>query len=72
MATTFCPECKRSLDLGVQLYEGQRVICPECGAHLEVISLKPIELDWVYDRELLKDYFGVLPAAFCRGKAGSC
>ncbi len=70
MTTTFCPECERSLDLGAQPYEGQRVICPECGAHLEVISLKPLELDWVYDKELLKDNFGV-PAAFYRGKAGS-
>jgi len=35
-----------------------------------VISLKPLELDWVYDEELFKDDFGVR-AAFYRGKAGS-
>jgi lysine biosynthesis protein LysW len=67
MTTTFCPECGHSLDLGAQPYEGQRVICPECGAHLEVISPKPLELDWVYDKALFKYDFGVR-AALCRGK----
>jgi len=70
MTTAFCPECEHSLNLGAQPYEGQRVICPECGACLEVISLKPLELDWVYD-ELFKNNFGVR-AAFSRGKVGSC
>jgi len=71
MTTAFCPECEHSLNLGAQLYEGQRIICPECGARLEVISLKPLELDWVYDKELFKNNFGVR-AAFTRGKVGSC
>lgn len=23
--------------------------CPRCGAYLEIISVEPLELDWVYD-----------------------
>jgi lysine biosynthesis protein LysW len=70
MTTTFCPECEHSLNLGAQPYEGQQVICPECRARLEVVSLKPLELDWVYEKELFKNDFEV-PAAFSRGKVGS-
>jgi len=70
MTTAFCPECEHSLNLGARPREGQRLICTECGARLEVISLKPLELDWVYDEELFKDNFGVR-AAFSRGKVGS-
>lgn len=49
MAVAFCPECGEGVKLGSQPHEGQRVTCNECGASLEVISLKPLELDWVYD-----------------------
>ena len=70
MAVAYCLECRNSIDLGARPHEGQRLICSECGARLEVISLKPLELDWVYDEELFKDDFGVR-AAFYRGKAGS-
>ena len=48
MAVTLCPECGH--DLGADLYEGQRVICTTCKAHLEVINLESLELDWVYDK----------------------
>ena len=49
MVTAVCPECRYGINLGVQPYEGQRVICAGCGANLEVISLEHLELDWVYD-----------------------
>jgi lysine biosynthesis protein LysW len=65
-----CLECRKSIDLGARPHEGQRLICTECGAHLEVISLKPLELDWVYDGELFKDDFGVR-TIFSRGRVGS-
>jgi lysine biosynthesis protein LysW len=71
MAVAYCLECRKSIDLGARPHEGQRLICSECGARLEVINLKPLELDWVYyDDELFKDDFGVR-AVFSRGKAGS-
>jgi lysine biosynthesis protein LysW len=49
MAVAFCPECGQGIQLGAQPHEGQRVACSECGAELEVISVRPLELDWVYD-----------------------
>ncbi len=70
MAVAYCLECRKSIDLGARPHEGQWLICSECGARLEVISLKPLDLDWVYDEELFKDDFGVR-AVFYRGKAGS-
>jgi lysine biosynthesis protein LysW len=49
MPVALCPECGCGIDLGARPCEDQRVICVECRAHLEVISLSPLELDWVYD-----------------------
>ncbi len=49
MAVAFCLECGNSINLDTRLHEGQRLICTGCGARLEVISLRPLELDWVYD-----------------------
>ena len=49
MAVAFCPECETGIKLGNTPREGQQVTCPECGAELEVISLKPLELDWAYE-----------------------
>ncbi len=48
MAVAFCLECGNTIDLGARLYEGQQLICTECGARLEVINVRPLELDWVY------------------------
>lgn len=48
MATAFCLECGNTIILGARLHEGQRLICTECGARLEVINVVPLELDWVY------------------------
>ncbi len=46
-----CPECDADIELkpGVEL--GDPVSCTECGAQLEVISLKPAELDYALDLE---------------------
>lgn len=49
MAVGFCPECGQGIQLGAQPHESQRAICNECGASLEVISVRPLELDWVYN-----------------------
>jgi lysine biosynthesis protein LysW len=70
MAMAFCLECGNTITLGVQPYEGQQVVCPKCRAHLEVVSLTPLQLDWVYEEELFKSDFEV-PVAFSRGKVES-
>lgn len=52
MAVAFCPECGEGIRLGSQPHEGQRVTCAECSASLEVISVRPLELDWAYDEPI--------------------
>ena len=40
-----CPECFAELDLGSGLEEGEIIVCPDCGAELEVLSLQPLTLE---------------------------
>jgi lysine biosynthesis protein LysW len=42
---TLCPECAHRLKLGARLHVGQRKICSNCNANLEVASLNPLVLD---------------------------
>jgi lysine biosynthesis protein LysW len=48
----YCPECDSMimLDRGV-VKVGMRIKCPECSTMLEVISLKPLELDYAFEDE---------------------
>jgi len=46
-----CPGCGHSINLREGVKVGELVECPECGEPLEVISLKPIELDYAFDGE---------------------
>jgi alpha-aminoadipate/glutamate carrier protein LysW len=42
--TANCPECDASVDLeGMGLNE--IVVCADCGADLELVSLEPVQLD---------------------------
>lgn len=49
VATARCPGCGRTVKLGAQPSESQRLGCPHCGDHLEIINLEPPELDWAFD-----------------------
>ncbi len=42
---TSCPECSYRLKLGARPHIGQRKICSNCNANLEVISVSPLVLD---------------------------
>jgi len=44
-----CPECEGEFRTGPILKVGQRLVCPNCDAELEVIHLSPLELDWAFD-----------------------
>ncbi len=44
MAT--CPDCDAPLPQRKKFYIGQLIICPECGASLEIVNLKPLEVDY--------------------------
>ncbi len=44
LLTALCPECAGALDLPTDLLEGEIVPCADCGADLEVLTLRPLEL----------------------------
>ncbi|MGC9348732.1 MAG: hypothetical protein ACP5JG_11380 [Anaerolineae bacterium] len=46
-----CPECGAKLSLAEDLERWDRIYCEACHAELEVLSLKPLELEAVYDFE---------------------
>jgi lysine biosynthesis protein LysW len=45
----YCPECDSRIRFHSKAQLGQRVICQECGETLEIVRLRPLELDWAYD-----------------------
>jgi len=47
--SALCVECDAELNLVGRVRLGQRIICPNCGVQLEVISTHPIEVDIAYD-----------------------
>lgn len=47
--SALCVECDAELNIGGRVRLGQRIICPNCGVQLEVISTHPIEVDIAYD-----------------------
>lgn len=47
MATALCPDCGQKIVIGPKPKKGQWVSCPHCNADLEIINIRPIELDWV-------------------------
>ncbi len=46
-----CPDCGARVSLKETAKIGTIVKCPECGERLEVISLKPPELEYAYEEE---------------------
>lgn len=49
VARAVCPGCRRKVELDPQIEQGEWVNCPHCNADLEVISLRPLVLDWADD-----------------------
>jgi len=47
--SALCVECDSDLNIFGRVRLGQRIICPNCGVTLEVISTHPIEVDVAYD-----------------------
>lgn len=47
-----CPACEGNLDIEADdVEEGEMLDCPECGAELEVVNTKPLELNVVADED---------------------
>jgi lysine biosynthesis protein LysW len=51
MAMATCAECDEEIEVSDRARIGQRVVCANCGARLEVVSTNPLELDPGYDDE---------------------
>jgi alpha-aminoadipate carrier protein LysW len=50
-----CVDCGETITLSGRVEVGQIVSCAECGATMQVISLDPVEVDWVYDEPVYAD-----------------
>ena len=46
-----CPECAADVDLSDDVMEGEIVICADCGAELEVVSVEPLILELAPEEE---------------------
>jgi lysine biosynthesis protein LysW len=50
-----CPDCGEKVPVKTPVELGQRVVCPNCQADLEVVETVPVELDWYYEEEPLDE-----------------
>lgn len=51
MVKAECPACGSKIEVGAKPRLGQKVLCSDCDAELEVVWLDPVELDWPYDED---------------------
>ena len=49
MSNSKCPMCGANVSVASNAKEGDLVYCDACDAELEIVSLKPLELDWPLD-----------------------
>ena len=43
-----CLDCDRKLHTGVRAEVGDFITCPSCDSEFEVVSVKPIRIEWAY------------------------
>ena len=48
MLTVFCIDCEHAMSLESRPIAGEIITCSNCGTDMEVISVEPTELDWVF------------------------
>lgn len=51
-----CPECEAEVQVDEDTDKGDVVECSDCGTHLEVVGLDPIELDVADEVEAEEDW----------------
>ena len=49
MAVATCAECDEEIEVSDRARVGQQVVCSNCGARLDVVSVNPLELDPAYE-----------------------
>ena len=54
MLQAACPECQCQVPFAVAPQLGERTECTGCQAALEVVKLRPLELDWAFEEPLQK------------------
>jgi len=54
MAIVFCTKCRRDIRPEHRLRLGQRFFCPNCCTEIDVLSPRPLEPDWAYDKHELE------------------
>ncbi len=47
----YCPECDAEIRFGRKPRLGQQKTCGQCGEEVEVIGLRPLELDYLLEDE---------------------
>ncbi len=47
--TAKCVACRARIFFNRRPELGDYVTCPECQAHLEIVALSPLRLDWLYE-----------------------
>ena len=55
MVTVSCLDCENPIELNYRPIEGQIINCPHCSAELEVINVRPVELEFSYDDDVDDD-----------------
>jgi len=48
MKTVNCLSCDAEIEIKGKVEIGQLVICEACDAEFEIISLKPLQIDWLF------------------------
>lgn len=54
MLQAACPECHSQVQFACAPQLGERTECTACRAALEVVKLRPLELDWAFEEPLQK------------------
>jgi lysine biosynthesis protein LysW len=54
MLQAVCPECHSEVRFEAAPKLGQRTECAACRAALEVVKVRPLELDWAFEEPLQK------------------
>ena len=54
MLQAACPECHSQVTFACAPQLGERTECTACRAALEVVKLRPLELDWAFEEPLQK------------------
>lgn len=49
MPHVYCLDCDRKIILHTDVRVGDQVTCSSCDAEFQIISLSPVEIDWLFD-----------------------